>query len=191
MRWLFLFSMVTHRHLLFLYFADCFKLTAQRNHLQIVESLMQLNQQTMKRLLLLPFLILNFSLAIAQNCNPPTDVMVNVTAQATTLTWTNPDSLMAEIFIQLEGGTAPDATTVPAWVAAGPPFNMEGLQCGMTYDVYVRSVCSDSQSTAWSGPVTFLYTPVDNFSLSPMIQGDADNDGIVIFDLTAIEAQLD
>ena len=137
--------------------------------------------------IVLPALLLLTSQAIAQLCTPPT--ALSVTAEngtAAVLYWDSEAGTTGEILVLPAGASAPTAGSTGNLGLS--PYYQVGLLCGQSYDFYVRTICSDNQITDWSGPLSFL--SMENTSLSAMVQGDTDNDGVVIFNLTTIEAQL-
>lgn len=61
-----------------------------------------------------------------------------------------------EVAILSEGGKIEDATPVKVTTAdtiAGGNFGFNGLNHSTTYDVYVRTVCTDTDKSKWVGPV--------------------------------------
>jgi uncharacterized repeat protein (TIGR01451 family) len=144
----------------------------------------------MKRLLLAlvsPILYLSVLSGNAQQCAAPIDLGVTVQQQGSValLQWLSMGST-DEILILPAGSPEPTFATVG--IPAESPFLATGLSCGESYDFYVRANCDITGLTEWSGPISFI--SVENTTLSPMVQGDTNNDGIVIFNLTTVEAQL-
>jgi hypothetical protein len=102
----------------------------------------------------------NFSLDLTPSCVAPTAlVMSAITSTSATVGWTPPPSAPAngyDIYYSLSS-TAPTAGTTPSGsVAAGvTTYNLTGLSASSTYYVWVRSVCSVSDKSAWAGSVSF------------------------------------
>jgi fimbrial isopeptide formation D2 family protein len=106
------------------------------------------------------------------------------------VSWLNMGTVISnDMYIVPTGSPAPTATTIPTVSAVTSPYLLNSLQCGVVYDVYVRSQCGSSQYSSWGVPRTFFDMVVTN-ELTPMTQVDDNNDGTVIFNLNAIEAQL-
>lgn len=91
----------------------------------------------------------------APTCLPPsalTTTSVSPTAQ--NLAWTeNGSSTAWDIAWGLNGFT-PSGTPTEAAVTTNP-FSLTGLESNTTYQFYVRSVCSTTESSDWTGPFTF------------------------------------
>ena len=97
-------------------------------------------------------------------CRIPTAVTVDalsVTSEAATISWTqptNPDSSVAtqwEILALPCGSPNPAADAVPTATAFTNPFTLTGLTSASCYVVYVRAVCSGTDTSAWGGIATF------------------------------------
>lgn len=94
------------------------------------------------------------------SCRKPTSFATsNVTYNSVTLNWaqpTNPDGSVATAWQVLKlpcGSAAPTANTT-GWVdvTSPPPFTLTGLASETCYDIYVRAVCSGTETSAWTGP---------------------------------------
>jgi gliding motility-associated-like protein len=81
------------------------------------------------------------------------------------LAWTqpaNPDTSVAtawEVIALPCGSPAPSASATGVISASSNPFTVTGLIPLTCYDFYVRSVCSSTSSSSWTGPVTAT-TPI-------------------------------
>ena len=106
--------------------------------------------------------IANVTCAPAPTCSRPT-ALTNTTVLSTSaiLSWTqpsNPDSSVATAWQVLAlpcGSAAPTAASTGFVNASTNPFTLTGLTPLTCYDVYVRAVCSASDSSAWSTVTTF------------------------------------
>ncbi|WP_293895224.1 CUB domain-containing protein [Flavobacterium sp.] len=106
--------------------------------------------------------IANITCAPAPTCRKPTS-LTNSTVNATSaiLSWTqpaNPNSSVATAWQVLAltcGSPAPTATSTGFVNATSNPFTLTGLTATTCYDVYVRAVCSASDSSTWSSSTTF------------------------------------
>lgn len=89
-------------------------------------------------------------------CSKPiTLVSTNITATTATLSWTqpsNPDTSMTsawEVLVVPAGSPAPLATTVGVPSSVNP-YLITGLTPATCYTFYVRAICSETDSSAWS-----------------------------------------
>ena len=109
----------------------------------------------------------NITCAPRPTCTKPNTLLTSVvTASSVTLNWTqpaNPDASVATAWecIALPCGTAAPTPASIGWVTAtAPPFVMNtGLLPGTCYDFYVRAVCSNTDSSAWSAPKSATTMP--------------------------------
>ena len=97
----------------------------------------------------------DFTVYIPQNCNVPVNLAadVNVTDAEAVITW-NPFGEESAWQVQygaagfaLGTGTIADVTEAT--------YTMTGLTQGASYDVYVRAMCSTTETSVWAGPITF------------------------------------
>ena len=96
-------------------------------------------------------------------CVKPTTLLApiaTVTSSSATISWTqplNPNNSQATAWQILAlpcGAPLPNATST-GFVAAGTnPFVLTGLNPDTCYDIYVRAVCSPTDSSSWSVPVS-------------------------------------
>ena len=94
-------------------------------------------------------------------CIAPTAITNNTaTSNSVTLNWTqpvNPDSSVASAWevIALTCGSPPPNASSTGFVAASTnPFTITGLTSATCYDIYIRAVCSPTDSSTWGGPTT-------------------------------------
>ena len=106
--------------------------------------------------------ISNITCAPAPTCRKPTSLSNStVTATSAILSWTqpaNPDLSVATAWQVLAlpcGSPAPTAGSTGFVSATSNPFTLTGLLPTTCYDVYVRAVCSASDSSTWSTLTTF------------------------------------
>ena len=99
----------------------------------------------------------NVTCAPAPTCSLPNTVTSStVTSSTAVISWTqptNPDSSVATAWQVLAltcGSPAPTAASTGFVSATSNPFTLTGLSPTTCYDIYVRAVCSASDSSAWS-----------------------------------------
>ncbi|MGL2965582.1 choice-of-anchor J domain-containing protein [Flavobacterium sp. XGLA_31] len=110
-----------------------------------------------------PGWVANVTCAPPPTCRKPTVLTNNtVTYNSALLNWTqpvNPDNSTAtawEVIALPCGSTPPAANATPTTTAStNSNFLLSGLTSATCYDVYVRAVCSDTDSSTWTGPTTF------------------------------------
>ena len=107
--------------------------------------------------------IANVTCAPPPTCVQPTSLTSSaITSNSVTLGWTNNGIATAWQVLALPcGSPAPTATTT-GWIDAPTnPFNITGLNSYTCYNLYVRGVCSPTDSSFWSGPriITTLLAP--------------------------------
>ncbi len=112
-------------------------------------------------------------------CSKPTNIVVqSVTATSATVTWTDISIPTAPNFaiyiVPTIGGTPPinDPATPPTIgpiPASSLPFTISAatgyaLNPSTSYTFYVKSLCSDTESSTWTilSPTTFITTPLNN-----------------------------
>ena len=106
--------------------------------------------------------IANVTCAPAPTCSKPVTLTnTSVLSTSAVIGWTqpaNPDTTMATAWQVLAlncGSPAPTAASTGFVTASSNPFTLTGLTPLTCYDVYVRAVCSASDSSAWSALTTF------------------------------------
>ena len=64
------------------------------------------------------------------------------------------------------GGTEPewdvmisDSTTMNNYISTDTTYSITGLTASTMYDVYVRAICAPGDTSAWTGPVSFMTAP--------------------------------
>ena len=109
----------------------------------------------------------NVTCAPAPTCSVPTTVTNStVTSSSAVISWTqpaNPASSVATAWQVLAlpcGSAAPNAASTGFVSASSNPFTLTGLLPTTCYDIYVRAVCSFSDSSAWSRIATSFTTQV-------------------------------
>ncbi|WNM18541.1 choice-of-anchor L domain-containing protein [Flavobacterium capsici] len=109
-----------------------------------------------------PGWVANVTCAPPPTCRRPTAIVSSaVTHNTVNLTWTqpvNPDNSVAsqwEVLALPCGSPAPTATAT-GFVTANTnnSFTLTGLNPDTCYDIYIRAVCSTTDSSEWGGPVT-------------------------------------
>ncbi len=84
---------------------------------------------------------------VIESCAPITGINATMTAMGGVINWTHPSATNFEIQIVPQGaGIA--ATGTPT----GLSYTATGLTNGTNYDVYVRTICDGTTSSAWAGP---------------------------------------
>jgi hypothetical protein len=96
------------------------------------------------------------------SCNEPTNVLVsNLTSSGLDLAWDAPTAGASPISYSVyysTTNTAPTLTTAPTKFGInGPATTLTGLTPATGYYIWVRSICSASDSSSWS-PVKFVTT---------------------------------
>lgn len=101
------------------------------------------------------------SLDFTPTCAEPNQVTSTISNNAATITWTASPSptLVGYNYYYSTTNTAPTATTVPSGStnASTNTATINGLTQNNNYYVWVRSICSGSDTSAWSNPTTFYY----------------------------------
>lgn len=91
-------------------------------------------------------------------CLKPTSLVASaVTTNSITLSWTENSSATSWEVIALPCGTSPTSTSVGTFVTSNP-FVLTGLSSGTCYNLYVKSICSATDSSIWSIPVSVTTT---------------------------------
>ncbi|MCF6130284.1 fibronectin type III domain-containing protein [Flavobacterium sp. AS60] len=104
----------------------------------------------------------NVTCAPAPTCRKPTTITnTSVLSTSAVIGWTqpvNPDTSVATAWqvLALPCGSAAPTAASTGWVTASTnPFTLTGLSPTVCYDVYVRAVCSASDSSVWSAATSF------------------------------------
>ncbi|QBZ97027.1 fibronectin type III domain-containing protein [Flavobacterium sangjuense] len=105
--------------------------------------------------------VANVTCAPPPTCIAPTAITNNtITSNSVILNWTqpvNPDTTVASAWEVLAlpcGSPAPTAASTGFFSASTNPFTLTGLTPGTCYDIYIRAVCSPTDSSSWGGPTT-------------------------------------
>ena len=105
--------------------------------------------------------ISNVSCAPPPSCRVPAAIATStVTSNSVILNWTqpvNPDTTVANAWQVLAlpcGSPAPNAGTTGFINTSTNPFTLTGLNSATCYDIYIRAVCSLTDSSVWGGPST-------------------------------------
>lgn len=95
-------------------------------------------------------------------CLAPLNVLAtNIASSSAVISWTNStaNANQWEIVLAPCGATAPTANTQGV-IATANPFVISGLTPGTCYNVFVRTICSPTESSAWSTNTTTFTTLV-------------------------------
>ena len=101
-------------------------------------------------------------------CPKPTAVTIsNITQNSATIAWTQIGTATSwQVLVLPSGSPLPTATTT-GWVTATTnPFTYSGFTSG-SKDVYVRAVCSSTDSSFWSNVVSFTTPPPSCLNNTP------------------------
>ena len=106
---------------------------------------------------------------VAPTCLPVLNLQVSNIAQTeATISWTDQTNATAwNIEYGPAGFTQGQGTIVPN---VTNPYTLTGLTSSTMYEVYVQAVCSATDMSAWTGPVSFA-TECDVISTLPYTQG--------------------
>lgn len=108
------------------------------------------------RTLLSLLLLISFGFVSAQECATPQNVaIINPTQTSGNVIWTQDDSAYGWELLSLPAGAPAPLSETFGTPVASMPNSVWGLQCGTTYDVYVRSRCGEDSVSEWVGPTTF------------------------------------
>jgi uncharacterized repeat protein (TIGR01451 family) len=109
--------------------------------------------------------------------------VVNITQTSAMPTWIEMGSATSwNLYLVPSGAPAPTETSVGI-IATSNPFVLTGLQCNTAYDFYVKSMCSGTESSAWSMPISF--ETMNCFGFDPVNLAECAENGQACFDLTA------
>ncbi|WP_370897933.1 fibronectin type III domain-containing protein [Chryseobacterium gossypii] len=126
----------------------------------------------------------DFSIQVGNppSCMPPTAITSsNVTTSTADISWTPPASAPGNgyEYYYSTSNTAPDNNTVPSGASTTPSASLSGLSSATTYYVWVRSVCSATDKSAWyylpgtfltaCGPMTSLYENFDSYATGNIV----------------------
>lgn len=101
---------------------------------------------------------------VITGCTPVSNVVTTPASTTAQITWTHPSSNSFEIQVLASGaGIGATGTAV-----TGTSYSATNLTDNTTYDVYIRAICTDSNS-AWGGPFTFTTTILGQSCATPII----------------------
>ena len=115
-----------------------------------------------------PGWVANVTCAPPPTCIAPTAITSNtLTHNSVTLNWTqpvNPDTSIASAWQVLAlpcGSPLPNAVSTGFVDVTTNPFTLTGLSPATCYEIYIRAICSPTDSSTWGGPrtVTTLVAP--------------------------------
>ena len=108
-----------------------------------------------------PGWVSNVTCAPPPTCRTPTAITAStITSNSVILNWTqpvNPDTTIASAWQVLAlpcGSPAPTAGSTGFIDTTSNPFTLTGLSSATCYDIYIRAVCSLTDSSSWGGPRT-------------------------------------
>lgn len=104
--------------------------------------------------------VANVSCGAQSNCLPPSVVTAsNVTSNSAVVTWTNnsPNTTQWEVVAVPCGTTAPTPNFTTT-IATTNPFTLTGLNAATCYNIFVRAVCSPTETSVWASTATSLTT---------------------------------
>jgi hypothetical protein len=91
--------------------------------------------------------------------NPTSLSFTNITSNSATISWTNNSSATSWEVLALPCNSNPPTTTTTGGIIANTnPFTLTGLNGSTCYSIYVRAICSTSDISNWSLPIT-ITTP--------------------------------
>lgn len=100
----------------------------------------------------------DFKMDVAPSCFEPATISAdNITQTAADITWSTPYQTPAngyEYYLSTND-TAPSSTTAATGTSTDTTETISGLTANTQYYVWVRSVCSGSDKSAWTDPVSF------------------------------------
>ena len=91
-------------------------------------------------------------------CPAPTNIAVSgLTTTSGTITWTdNAGATQWEVIIQPAGTGYPPVGATPTAIVNGvPTYSFSGYASATSFEVYVRAICSPTDSSIWAGPRNF------------------------------------
>ncbi len=101
---------------------------------------------------------------VITGCAPVSNVITSPASTTAQITWTHPSSNSFEIQVLASGaGIGATGTAV-----TGTSYSATNLTDNTTYDVYIRAICTESNS-AWMGPFTFTTSILGQSCATPII----------------------
>lgn len=105
-------------------------------------------------------------------CQPPLNIALdNIEAPDATVTWTDNTATEYEYELRASGGAGSGATgLVDAGSVPGSPLNLTGLEADSLYVLYVRSICSPGDTSAWSSGLDIIDGYCNTFGISNTVE---------------------
>lgn len=129
----------------------------------------------------LSFLITLFSLVsvLGQNCNVPTNIVVNTINPTTvSVSWTpGGTESQWEVAVTTPGSPAPQNGT--GTLTTTNPFTLSALTPCTSYQVWVKAICDANDFSNWSAPVTFVVNNTLAFSSIQMQPANCTSGGTI------------
>jgi hypothetical protein len=123
-----------------------------------------------------PAAVDNFIVGVASaDCISPTGLSVmNITATSATLVW-QPGVEMYEVVIVPQDQPVQDEMGIST---SSNYFTATSLSPETCYSFYVRAVCGEAATSAWSNPYSFCLPEITNYNITGTLRFDANGDGI-------------
>ena len=120
-------------------------------------------------------------------CSPPTTLSASSFTQTSAVINWGATSNVAQyqVYITPQGTPAPNANTTAISIASSTTYSAVGLVCGTTYLAYVRTMCSTTNISEWSNPVTIVTSNCTPQSGQPLNMSQCDSNNQSCYDLTA------
>jgi gliding motility-associated-like protein len=107
-----------------------------------------------------PGAIDNIELKIVTCPKPKNLASANISYSQANVSWVNGGTeTQWEVLVLPQGSTAPTASSTGTIVNSPSPYLITGLNSVTCYDVYVRALCSSTDKSYWSLPLTICTTP--------------------------------
>jgi hypothetical protein len=92
---------------------------------------------------------------------PISTVVTNVSSNSAVIGWTETGSASQWEVLVVPCGTAAPTAIANGVITSSSPTTISGLNSSTCYNAYVRAICSPTESSIWSGPITFTtsYSP--------------------------------
>lgn len=105
-------------------------------------------------------------------CQPPLDITLdNIEAPDATVTWTDNTATEYEYELRVSGAVGSGATgLVDAGSVSGSPLDLTGLVADSLYVLYVRSICSPGDTSAWSSGLDIIDGYCNTFAIGNTVE---------------------
>lgn len=114
----------------------------------------------------------DFKMQVAPSCIEPSNITAaNITTSSADISWTAPATAPANGYdlYYSTSSTAPVSTTSPNYTAInGTSQSLANLSASTSYNVWVRSRCSSSDQSAWTGPYVLATSITNDNCASPL-----------------------